>query len=46
LHDHETDMMHVVHGSATVTGWDERALDEGGVLVTPNGARARARCLR
>src|SRR5215469_6811941 len=38
LHDHETDIMHVVHGSATVvTGEDEHVLSEGDVLVIPNG---------
>ena len=38
LHDHETDIMHVVHGSATVaTGEDEHTLGVGDVLVIPNG---------
>jgi glc operon protein GlcG len=38
LHDHETDIMHVVHGRATVaTGEDKHLLNEGDVLVIPNG---------
>ena len=37
-HDHETDIMHIVHGSATVvTGEDKYLLNEGDVLVIPNG---------
>ena len=38
LHDRETDIMHVVHGTATVvTGQDKHLLNEGDVLVIPNG---------
>jgi mannose-6-phosphate isomerase-like protein (cupin superfamily) len=38
LHDHETDIMHVVQGRATVvTGEDEHTLREGDVLVIPSG---------
>jgi len=38
LHDHETDIMHVAHGRATVvTGEDKYLLNEGDVLVIPNG---------
>jgi glc operon protein GlcG len=37
-HDHETDIMHVVHGRATVvTGQDQHLLGEGDVLVIPSG---------
>ena len=38
LHDHETNIMHVVHGHATVvTGEDKHLLNEGDVLVVPSG---------